>query len=57
MVTIWGYECSRHLEWYHRIIDHHSLAYRTDLCVEYEVMEVSIVKNLFSTIFGYFGHK
>jgi hypothetical protein len=30
------------------------LANRTDLCVEKEVMEVSIVKNLFSTVFGHF---
>ena len=46
-VTIWGHECSRHLRWYHRIVEHHFLTQRTDLCEEKEVMQVSIDKNLF----------
>jgi hypothetical protein len=53
-VAIWGHKFSRHLGLYLRINEHHLLAHRTDLCVEYEVMEVSIVKNLFSTVFGHF---
>jgi hypothetical protein len=53
-VTIWGHECSRHLRGYHRIVEHHFLTQRTDLCEEKEVMQVSIDKNLFLTIFGHF---